>query len=322
MQNNLFEKLKLELPDLQENVPLASYTTFKIGGPARYFLLVKNRENLTKAIDLAKKNKIKIFILGGGSNLLVSDKGFNGLVIKLQFTNFELENKTTIYAEAGVSLGALIGFSAQQSLKGLDWGAGIPGTVGGAIYGNAQAFSQRISDNLYEVEYLDTKTLKIKKALKKQCKFSLKNSIFKKNKNLIVLSAIFALESGDKEEIQKNILEHIKYRKTNHPISFPSAGSVFVNTEKKVTNKKLLEKYPELKYFNSKGAIPSGYLIEKCGLIGKKIGGAKFSDIHANFIVNSGNAKAQDVLKLMALAKKKVKETFGISLETEIQYLE
>jgi UDP-N-acetylmuramate dehydrogenase len=135
------------------------------------------------------------------------------------------------------------------------------------------------------------------------------------------LSAIFELQTGSKEEIQKNILEHLKYRKEHHPLNFPSAGSVFVNPEKKITNKKIFEKYPELKYFNNKGAIPSGYLIEKAGILGKQIGGAKFSDVHANFIVNTGNAKSRDVLKLMSLARQKVKKIFDISLETEIQFL-
>lgn len=321
MKKNIFEKLKQQLPELQENVSLAEFTTFKIGGFARYFLIAKDKEALIKAIVLAKKNKLKIFILGGGSNLLVPDKGFEGLVIKLQASSFKLQDSNVIYSEAGVNLGTLIGFSAQHSLAGLDWGAGIPGTVGGAIFGNAQAFYKKISDNLVSVEYLDTKTFKLKKVSKKQCQFSLKNSIFKKNKNLVILSASFKLEHGSKEEIQKNILEHIKYRKNNHPINFPSAGSVFVNSEKKITNKKLLEKFPELKYFNTKGAIPSGYLIEKCGLIGRQIGGAKFSDIHANFIINTGGAKAKDVLKLMSIARQKVKKTFGINLETEIQYL-
>ena len=320
MKDDIYNNLKLDLPELKEGVLLKDYTTFKIGGLAKYFFIAHSKEILIKVIKLAKTNKIPIFVLGGGSNLLISDKGFKGLVIKLKVKSYKV-NKNKIVVDAGVGLSKLVNLVLENSLTGMDWAAGIPGSTCGAIYGNAQAFGEKISDNLMEVEYLDVKSLKIKKVSKKQCKFTLKNSIFKKNKNLIVLSATFDLKKGNINEIRKNVLEHINYRKKNHPINFPSAGSVFVNTETKITNKKLLAKFPELKYFNSKGVIPSGYLIEKVGLSGKQIGGAKFSDVHANFIVNTGNAKAQDVLKLIKLAKKKVKKIFNINLETEIQIL-
>jgi UDP-N-acetylmuramate dehydrogenase len=306
--------------EIQENVELKDYATFKIGGSAKYFCIAKSTEDLQIALHFAKEKKLKFFVLGGGSNLLISDKGFGGLVIKLKFESCKV-NKNKISVDAGLSLSKLVHLALDNSLSGMDWASGIPGSVGGAIYGNAQAFGTKISDNIKEVEYLDVKSLKVKKAFKKQCAFTLKNSIFKKNKDLIVLSAIFELKKGNKEEIRKNVLEHINYRKKNHPISFASAGSVFVNTEKKITNKNLLAKFPELKYFNSKGAIPSGYLIERVGLSGKQIGGAKFSDIHANFIVNTGSAKAEDVLKLIKLAKQKVKKVFNINLETEIQLM-
>lgn len=308
---------------VKENILLKDFTSFKIGGPARYFLSVNNVEELIWAINFAKEKKINYFVIGGGSNLLVADKGYNGLVIKLQMHNFNIKGNT-VFAESGVLLSKLVVASLNANLKGLDWAAGIPGTLGGAVFGNAQAFGRRVSDNIVEVECLDTKSLKIKKFSKKQCNFTLKNSIFKKyskTNKLIILSATFILEKGEKEEIKKNILEYVSYRKKNHPINFPSAGSVFVNPEKKITNKKLLEKFPELKYFNNKGAIPAGYLIEKTGLLGKTIGGAKFSDIHANFIVNTGNAKAKDVLQLMNLAKTKVKKIFNINLETEIRII-
>ncbi len=320
MKDNIYNNLKIKLPEIKQDVLLKDFTTFKIGGNAKYFCAIKNSQELRDLIYWAKEKKINFFILGGGSNLLISDKGFNGLVIKLQITNYKLQ-KNKVLVDAGVGLSKLVTLALENSLAGIDWASGIPGSVGGAIYGNAQAFGSRISDNLIEVQYFDTKSLKIKKIFKKQCKFTLKNSIFKKNKNLIVLSAVFGFKKGNKEEIRKNVIEHINYRRKNHPIKFPSAGSVFVNTEKKITNNKLLAKFPELKYFNSKGAIPSGYLIEKCGLSGKQIGGAKFSDIHANFIVNTGDAKAKDVLKLIKLAKQKVKKIFNINLETEIQFL-
>ena len=146
--------IEKKLPNLQKNVLLANYTTFNIGGPARYFLVAKNEEEIKKAVKAAKELNLKYFILGGGSNILISDKGFDGLVIKLQVTNYKLQGKT-IYAEAGVNLGKLVRFSIENNLSGLEWAAGIPGTLGGAIRGNAGAFNYSISDFVKTVEVLN-----------------------------------------------------------------------------------------------------------------------------------------------------------------------
>lgn len=313
-------KIKKILPELRENVLLKDYTTFKIGGPAKYFFVAREKDDLIRAIETAKKFKLPVFILGGGSNLLISDKGFKGLVIKLQVTGCNTQGDK-IFVFAGMSLTGLADFAAQNGFKGFEWSAGIPGTVGGAIFGNAQAFGDKISDLVESVEVLDTKTLKIKKLSKKQCRFSLKNSVFKKNKNLVIISIVFYTQKDDKEKIKEKTKELLDYRKSHHPISFPSAGSTFVNPEVKIKNKKLLEKFPELIEANKIGVIRSGYLIEKVGLKGKKIGGAQISEQHANFIINLGNAKAKDVTALIGLAQKKVKEVFGVSLEEEVQFV-
>jgi UDP-N-acetylmuramate dehydrogenase len=288
---------------MEKNILLKDYTTFKIGGPAKYFFIAKNAEDLNESLAFAKKNKLKIFILGGGSNVLFSDKGFNGLVVKLDFKEVKFF-KNRVVADAGVGLSKLSNFAFKNNLAGLEWAMGIPGaTVGGAIFGNAQAFGRRISDSVESVEALNLKTLKIKNFSKEQCKFSLKNSIFKKNKNLIIISATFNLQKGKEKEIKEKINEFLKHRKKCHPIEFPSAGSIFVNPE------------------NKKEITPAGYLIEKCGLKGKKIGGAQISEKHANFIINLGNAKSKDVLALIKLAKQKVKKNFNINLETEVQII-
>lgn len=287
----------------QKNVLLKNYTTYKIGGPAEYFFIAKTKDDLIKAIKTAKNFKSPIFVLGGGSNLLISDNGFNGLVIKMDISDIKFqENKA--FVGAGVNLTKLAYLSADKGLSGLEWSAGIPGaTVGGAIYGDAQAFGARISDIVKSVEALDIKTLKIKNLSKEQCQFSLKNSIFKKNKNLVIISVVLQFQEAEKEEVAQKIREYLHYRKTRHPMDIPSAGSVFVNPE------------------SNKGAIPAGYLIEKAGLMGKKIGNAQISEKHANFIINLGNAKAKDVLALIKLAQKKVKKIFGIKLEPEVQFL-
>ena len=308
---------------IQKNVLLKNYTSFKIGGPAEYFFIVKTKEDLIGAVNFAKEKKIKITILGGGSNLLISDKGVKGLVIKIQNAKIKIQNDNSkfkiIYIEAGVELNKLVNFCAENYLTGFEWAAGIPGgTVGGTIYGNGQAFGVKISNYLKSVEALDAKTLKFKNFSKKQCGFSLKNSIFKKNKNLIIISAAFKFKKSKKSDIDKKIKEYIDYRIKRHPLNLPSAGSVFVNPEIVIKDKKLLEKFPELKEFNKKGVIHAAYLIERAGLKGKKIGKAQISEKHSNFIVNTGGAKAKDVLKLIKLAKQKVKKIFNIDLEQEI----
>ena len=282
----------------QKNVLLKNYTTYKIGGPAKYFLIVKNKEDLIEATKLAKELKLPVFILGGGSNVLVLDKGFNGLVIKMENSKIDFSGQNSVYVEAGVNSAKLVKFTIDNSLSGVEWFAGIPGTVGGAIYGNAQAFGVKISDSVKTVEALDLKKGKIVNLSNKQCKFSLKNSIFKRNKNLIIISAVLKLKKTKKEDIEAKVKEHISYRKKWHPIKFPSAGSVFVNPK-----------------------ITASSLIENCGLKGKKIGKAQISLQHANFIVNLGGAKAKDVLALIKLAKQKVKKTFNINLEQEVQQL-
>lgn len=300
MADKVFEKLKTKLSGAQKNVLMKDFTTYKIGGPAEYFFVAKTKDDLAKAVQTAKKMKLNVLILGGGSNILVSDKGVKGLVIKLEAKSCKLQ-ANRVYAESGVKLNDFANFCRDNNLTGEEWAMGIPGTVGGAIFGNAQAFGTKISDSIKSVEALDAKTTKILNFNKEQCQFSLKNSIFKKNRKPIILSAVFKLKPGKREEINEKIKEYMNYRKKNHPMNFPSAGSVFVNPER------------------NGEVIRAGFLIEKCGLKGKKIGGAQISEKHANFIINTGNAKAKDVLALMKLAKQKVKRTFGINLETEVQ---
>ncbi|MGA2417785.1 MAG: UDP-N-acetylmuramate dehydrogenase [Candidatus Staskawiczbacteria bacterium] len=315
------DKILQKLPGIQKNVLLEDFTTYKIGGPAKYFFVARTKDDLIFALKTANDFKLSVLILGGGSNLLISDNGFNGLVIKIDISGINFQGNKAIVG-AGMGLANLAYLSAENGLSGLEWAAGIPGaTVGGSIYGHAQAFGIKISDVVKEVEAINIETLKIKKFSKKQCQFSLKNSIFKENKNLIIVSAVLEFQKKDKNKIKKTIEEFLEYRKTRHPIDFASAGSTFINPEIKIKNKKLLEKFPELNEYNKKGTIPAGYLIAKCNLAGKKIGNAQISEKHANFIINLGGAKAKDILKLMKLAKEKVKKTFGINLETEVQIL-
>jgi UDP-N-acetylmuramate dehydrogenase len=291
------EIIKRKLNGVKENVILAPYTTFKIGGEAEYFLEVERKEELIKAIELSKEINLPVFILGRGSNLLVSDEGFKGLVLKIDFNEIEIEENSVICG-AGVSLSELLKRLTEEGLSGLEWAAGIPGTVGGAIRGNAGAFEGSMSDCIREIEALEINPeIRIKKYNKEESKFNYRSSIFKNKKDIVIINALFELEKGNREKIKKDIEKYLNYRKEKHPLSFPSAGSIFKNP---VDNS-------------------AANLIDKSGLKGEQIGGAKVSEKHANFIVNSGEAKAEDVLELIALVKKRVKKKFGIELEEEIE---
>jgi len=326
------------LPGVQKNISLKNYTTFKIGGKAKYFFVAKTKKDLIKAVVMAKKLKLPFFILGRGSNLLVSDEGYKGLIIKFQNPKSKIQIKSKrsptgrqgggrvgvqnpkIYVEAGAMLGELVNATAKAGLSGLEWIAGIPGTVGGAARGNAGAYGSSLADNIQEVEVYDVKKRKIKIFKKKDCRFAYRDSIFKKNKNLIITFLTLKLKKGKKKEIQKKIKEYLNYKKEKQPLNYPSAGSVFKNFIQ-YRNKISGAGPKELKRFKKMGAIPAAWLIDKCGLKGKKIGEAQISKIHANFIVNRNRAKAKDVKKLINLMKKKVKQKFGLVLKEEIEYL-
>jgi len=289
----------------KKNVSLKNYTTFRIGGPAKYFFEAKTKEDLVKAFKMAKKIDLPFFILGGGSNVLFSDKGFNGIVIKIQCSSIksQIKSKTQnskIYAEAGVKLSDLIKLSLKNSLTGLEWATGIPGaTLGGTIHNNAGAFNVSIADVVKTVEVFDTADSKIKNLDAKQCNFNYKQTIFKQQKNLIILSCILQLKKSTKKAVEEQINYVLNYREKNHPMKFSSAGCIFENPSD----------------------VRAAELIEKCGLKGKKIGDAQISEKNANFIINLGKASSEDVLKLINLVKKEVKNKFGIKLKEEIKIL-
>jgi len=295
-----FKKLKKILPGLQKNIPLKNYTTFKIGGPAKYFLKARKKKDLIKAIKAAKEFNLSFFILGVGSNLLISDKGFKGLVIKNEARNFEIK-KERIIAESGAILDKAVARAVKVGLAGLEKGSGIPGTLGGAVYGNAGCpkGDWEIGKIIKEVELL-MPSGKIKRVGKNWLSFQYRNSRLKKvkDKKPIILEIVLKLKKGRAQDLKKRQQEILKIRSEKIPAGF-SAGSIFKNPSKK----------------------PAGFLIEKCGLKGRKIGKAQISQKHANFIVSSKGAKATDVLKLINLAKKKVKNKFGINLKEEIQFL-
>ncbi|MDD3032844.1 MAG: UDP-N-acetylmuramate dehydrogenase [Candidatus Pacebacteria bacterium] len=271
---------------MEKDVSLKDKNSFHIGGIAKHYALVSSKEELIEAIAFAKESKLPVFIMGEGSNILVSDDGFKGVVIKLNFKQI-----TDSSVGAGVPLRDLILETKTLNLGGLEWAVGIPGTVGGAIFGNAGAFKHSISEVIEEVEFFDGKEIKIFQ--NSECSFNYRESIFKNNPNLIILGAKFRFKGGFDDELNRDCLN-----KRSVPKGY-SIGSIFKNPEG---------------YF-------AGRLIEECGLKGKKIGEAIISKEHANWIINLGNASSKDVEALISLMKTEVKKKFNIDLVEEIRRL-
>ena len=270
---------------------------------------------------MAKKLKTKIFILGGGTNILFNDKGFDGLVLIPKIKFIKKINKNIVRVGGGVEVKDFLNFLVKNELSGLEWAGGLPGTIGGAIRGNAGAFGGEIKDNLIQVKSIEINTLKEKIRNNKECLFDYRFSIFKdKNVNEIILWADFKFKKRKKEKILKSINEKINYRKERHPIEYPNIGSIFKNVPVENFKKEFIEYFKNKNIIKTdpKPVVPSAFLIAECGLGGKKYGDACISLKHTNFIVNLGKAKAKDVKKLMNLIQKSVKQKFNISLQKEI----
>lgn len=306
---------------LKQNIDLKPHSNYKIGGPARYFYEAKTVKQLVQAVEKARQLKLPIFILGGGTNLLIDDKGFVGAVIKPAINKLKRSgNKVTV--GAGVTMVKLHKFVIANSLSGLEWSGGLPGTFGGAVRGNAGAFGGEIKDCIKEVVSLDIsgKKPKIIRRGNKQCKFDYRNSIFKmRDGKEIILEATLVLKKGDKKEIRESIEEKIRYRLERHPMDYPNIGSTFKNVDVSKYKKRVITPFEHKIKPDPFPVIPAAVLISQAGLKGVAYGGAMISPKHPNFIVNVMDAKASEVKALIRLVKSSVKEKFGVELEEEIQ---
>lgn len=334
--------------NIKQGVSLKKYTTFKIGGKADFFVEVDDLQRLEGVLEWAQDHQQKIFVLGGGSNLLFMDEGFDGLIIKLTNKNIKMEfnNGTTkIRCGAGVPLSKLITTSFKNNLVGLEWAAGIPGTVGGAVRGNAGAFGGEMKDIITEVQAVNLRNRKVIKGghasviiypnelgeeitenckniiqtfNNRDCEFKYRGSVFKENNGLMIWEMEIQLTSGDENKGKKIATENIKKRdlKQLNVIKFPSAGSIFKNPKVSEKVQKKFKYDTGIKARNEK--VPAGWLISRCGLRGQKIGEAEVSDRHGNFIINTGGATAKDVMLLISIIKTKVRNKYGVQLQEEI----
>src|SRR3989344_1307658 len=305
---------------IQENVPLAPLTTFKIGGTARYYVQVTDTTSLMKAREFAEKNKLKEDIFGGGSKILFSDKGFFGIIIHMVGGGKEAENDR-IYAGAGVPLGDVVSLAQERGLSGIERLAGVPGSFCGAVRGNAGAFGTEIGNIVEKVKAIDLKSGILREFSQSDCEFGYRTSILKKYPHLLVLSADLRLKKGaDPDALLATMRETLAKREAKHPQDIPSAGSFFVNPI--VTDKSLHEIFERDSGMPSKnGRLPAGWLIDRVGLRGKQIGGAKISNQHPNYLINTGNATAEDIITLASIAKTRVRNEFSIQLKEEVQYV-
>lgn len=279
-----------------ENVPLKNHTSFKTGGNAQILIKVTNEDEFIKGIICVKRMMLPYFIFGNCSNVLISDKGLQGVVflISSEFAEYHIENEI-IEAQAGILLSTLSKIAYTNSLKGLEFASGIPGSLGAAITINAGAYDGQMSDVVMETRYLD-KEAKVKTVMNEKHDFGYRHSIFVDSDSYI-LSSKMKLKKGRKEDIKERMDSLKEIRKAKQPLASPSAGSVF--------------KRPH-GYF-------AGQLIQEAGLMGYKIGDAQVSTLHAGFIINVGEAKSQDIYLLIQYIKEEVKKKFGIDLETEIK---
>ena len=281
------------------NESMSKHTTFGIGGKTKCYIMPKSTNELKEILKYAANNKIKTSFIGSGSNLLVSDNGYNGIIISLKktFKKLKIMEDATIIAESGVMLGKMVKQATKQGIQGLENLIGVPGTVGGALYMNAGAYNHEIS-NYFNSAVLIDRFGNERCYNKNDVKFGYRYSSFPENE--ILVEAMFKYSKGNLDTISENKKNASLKRRTSQPLKYRSAGSIFKNPNEKIS---------------------AGYLIDKSGLKGKYIGNAQISEKHGNFIINKGNAKAKDVMSLIKIIRKEVFEKFKIKLELEIKVI-
>lgn len=319
-----------------KDFPLSEILYYKIGGKAKFVLKIQNKEDLLKALDFVRKEKVeKVLAVGLGSNLLVSDDFFDGAV--LWFSRGEskgkdngqikLKSDNLVEAFSSVLLDDLIQFSFKSKLIGLEWAGGLPSTVGGAIRGNAGAFGSEIKDSVSKVQVVDLLDGKfhVEELTSTDLQFSYRNSLLKQNRNLIVVSGVFKLTQATDfqiEEAKKVYHLHIEHRQKNNPLDYPSCGSVFQNITTKDKVETVVNKWPDiasLVHEKWHGKVAMGYVIKRLGFSGFRIGGAEVSEKHANYILNKNHARFKDVVAIIEKIKEKFYQEFSFYPELEVE---
>lgn len=308
--------------DLKFNEPLKKHTWVRIGGPAEFFYYARDLDDLKKSIKIAQDKRISHIVIGSGSNIVVSDQGFKGLVIKNEAAKLVFE-RNLAFVESGITLYSLIRKLAESNVGGLEFLAGIPGTLGGAVYGNAGAYGKCMADLVKNITILDVNG-DMKQISDQDFNFKYRESILKARAKIdqdyhhrpVILSACLKTRPNNRESILRVVENYIKIKTKKIPTE-PSAGCIFKNIV--ISNTDSID--PQLKIFAIDNKIPAGLLIDKVGAKSVRVGALRVSEKHANFIINNGRGKAVDYLVLADKIRQIVKEKFGLKLEEEIEYV-
>jgi UDP-N-acetylmuramate dehydrogenase len=306
--------------DFAFNYPLGQKSYFKVGGAAEVFYSSKNRQEAIDLLLFCQRENINFYVVGGLSNVVIADRGLKGLVLRLGFDESRLiatNNDQLVYqADSGLQTSALVGKLALLEASGLEGFIGVPGTVGGAIYNNAHYSDDLLGNHIQQVEVFDVKNATITQFPREKCEFAYDQSVFAKNKNLLIFSAYFTLKKLPLDQIKQKMQLAIKQRTLTQPLNFPSSGCIFRNP---ANNEQLKHLFPQ---FSQAKFISAGFLIDQAGLKGVREGAIEVSEKHAAFLINLGQGKSTDVQKLIAKIKAVVLNKFGVILEEEVFYLE
>jgi UDP-N-acetylmuramate dehydrogenase len=330
----LYKQLK-QFGAVKTQVLMSRYTTFKIGGAAAYMLIVDNTDSLVGALSMLDAEGIVWQIIGGGSNMLVSDAGYDGVMIQIKSKKIDVVGDTLV-VDAGVPTVFVAQESMKAELRGFEWGVGVPGTIGGAVRGNAGAMGKEMHDDVQSVRaYTDGEVIEYSNT---ECEFDYRDSRFKSGQEVILdvtLSLSPYTSTEQKLESRKQMLDFLKYRNETQPKGFASTGCIFKNVNLQTAdgsqqtaqkNKELLlahfdETDEVIQKFLKVGKISAGWLVEQVGMKGAKVGGAEVSSVHGNFVINNGTATAADVLMLIEQIKEAVYTKYSITLEEEVHII-
>jgi UDP-N-acetylmuramate dehydrogenase len=310
-----------KIPNAKRDELIALKTYLKIGGPARLFVVANSSEELLTTVNAAVEVGIPFYVMGGGSNILVSDDGFEGVLIQAGNRKYKIEGET-VTAEAGMFTGLLAREAAKAGLEGFEWGIGVPGTMGGATYGDAGCFGGEMRDVVTNVRAYDLMNKREVNYSNAECKFAYRESRFKHEPH-IILETTMVLKKGDAAVAQQKLEEIMGKRKDTQPQGAFTAGCLFKNVEcESESDFDIARREIEIpQEMVASKKIPAGWLIDKLGLKGKTIGKAQVSPVHGNFLVNLGGATASDVIQLSSFVKMKARDELGIFLEDEVQYV-
>jgi UDP-N-acetylmuramate dehydrogenase len=301
---------------VSEGVLLSRHTRFGIGGPAGAFVQAATQEAFAEALCVAQSSGSAYTVIGAGTNLIVSDEGFDGIVLRLTAHAIERDH-TTVRTEAGAELQALVDYSIQHGLRGLETMTGIPGSVGAAVYGNAGAYGHSIEERVRRVRFLDGSALRSFDA--SECRFRYRESIFKEHKDWIILDVELSLTAAPAAELRATADKIFAIRLEKYPATMQCAGSIFKNLILAELPETVRRQIPERVV--REGKAPSAYFLEQAGAKGLRIGGIHVADYHANLIYNAGGGTARELCELIGDLKSRVRQQFGLELEEEVQYV-